>query len=219
MRSSTNCSRAPASNSSSTSPPARSPCPTGARSRSRSTRSRAPACSRASTRSATCCARTPRSLPTNPACPPTRNPTMHADIVVLPGDGIGPEVTAAAVAVLRAVARVHGHRFDLHEHAIGGAAIDASGEPLPAATLAACRAADAVLLGAVGGPKWSDPNAKVRPEQGLLALRKGLGLYANLRPVQPHAATLGAAPIKPHLLAGVDLVVVRELTGGIYFGD
>ncbi|MBA8886793.1 3-isopropylmalate dehydrogenase [Dokdonella fugitiva] len=144
---------------------------------------------------------------------------MHADIVVLPGDGIGPEVTAAAVAVLRAVARVHGHRFDLHEHAIGGAAIDASGEPLPAATLAACRAADAVLLGAVGGPKWSDPNAKVRPEQGLLALRKGLGLYANLRPVQPHAATLGAAPIKPHLLAGVDLVVVRELTGGIYFGD
>jgi 3-isopropylmalate dehydrogenase len=93
------------------------------------------------------------------------------------------------------------------------------GEPLPATTLAACRAANAVLLGAVGGPKWSEPDAKVRPEQGLLALRKALGLYANLRPVQPHAATLGAAPIKPHLLAGVDLVVVRELTGGIYFGD
>jgi len=144
---------------------------------------------------------------------------MHAEIVVLPGDGIGPEVTAAAAAVLRAVGTRHGHAFTLREHAIGGAAIDAGGEPLPATTLAACRAADAVLLGAVGGPKWSDPNAKVRPEQGLLALRKALGLYANLRPVRPHAATLGAAPIKPHLLAGVDLVVVRELTGGIYFGD
>ena len=144
---------------------------------------------------------------------------MHAEIAVLPGDGIGPEVTAAATAVLRAVGTRHGHAFTLREHAIGGAAIDAGGDPLPAATLAACRAADAVLLGAVGGPKWSEPNAKLRPEQGLLALRKALGLYANLRPVQPHAATLGAAPIKPHLLAGVDLVVVRELTGGIYFGD
>ncbi len=144
---------------------------------------------------------------------------MRADIVVLPGDGIGPEVTAAAVEVLRAVATRYGHQFHLHEHAIGGAAIDATGEPLPAATLDACRRADAVLLGAVGGPKWSDPKAKVRPEQGLLALRKGLGLYANLRPVQPHAATLGASPIKPHLLAGVDLIVVRELTGGIYFGQ
>jgi 3-isopropylmalate dehydrogenase len=145
--------------------------------------------------------------------------SMHADIVVLPGDGIGPEVTAAAVAMLRAVALRHRHIFDLHEHTIGGAAIDACGEPLPATTLDACRRADAVLLGAVGGPKWSDPNAKVRPEQGLLALRKGLGLYANLRPVQPHPATLGAAPIKAHLLAGVDLLVVRELTGGIYFGE
>jgi len=144
---------------------------------------------------------------------------MRADIVVLPGDGIGPEVTAAAVEVLRAVAIRYGHQFNLHEHAIGGAAIDASGEPLPATTLDACRRADAVLLGAVGGPKWSNPKAKVRPEQGLLALRKGLGLYANLRPVQPHAATLGASPIKPHLLAGVDLIVVRELTGGIYFGQ
>lgn len=143
---------------------------------------------------------------------------MHADIAVLPGDGIGPEVTTAAVAVLRAVGRRYRHRFELHEHPIGGAAIDACGDPLPAATLAACRSADAVLLGAVGGPQWSDPRAKVRPEQGLLALRKALGLYANLRPVRPHPATLGAAPIKPHLLAGVDLLVVRELTGGIYFG-
>ena len=144
---------------------------------------------------------------------------MRADIVVLEGDGIGPEVTAAAVQVLQAVATRYRHQFQLHRHLIGGAAIDATGEPLPAATLQACQRADAVLLGAVGGPKWSDPKAKVRPEQGLLALRKGLGLYANLRPVQPHAATLGASPIKPHLLAGVDLIVVRELTGGIYFGD
>ncbi|MEN5060161.1 3-isopropylmalate dehydrogenase [Luteimonas sp. TWI1416] len=144
---------------------------------------------------------------------------MHADIVVLPGDGIGPEVTAAAVEVLEAVAQRFGHRFTLHEHLIGGAAIDATGQPLPEATLAAARDADAVLLGAVGGPKWSAPDAPVRPEQGLLAIRKALGLYANLRPVRPHAAAAGASPIKSHLLAGVDLLVVRELTGGIYFGD
>lgn len=144
---------------------------------------------------------------------------MHADIVVLPGDGIGPEVTAAAVDVLQAIATRYGHRFSLQTHLIGGAAIDATGKPLPDDTLAAARDADAVLLGAVGGPKWSDPNATVRPEQGLLAIRKALGLYANLRPVRPHAAAIGASPIKSHLLAGVDLLVVRELTGGIYFGD
>ncbi|WP_369979468.1 3-isopropylmalate dehydrogenase [Xanthomonas bundabergensis] len=144
---------------------------------------------------------------------------MHADIVVLPGDGIGPEVTAAAVSVLRTIARRYQHSFEFHEHDIGGIAIDRHGEPLPAATLAACQQADAVLLGAVGGPKWSDPNARIRPEQGLLAIRRGLGLFANLRPVKPHPAALDASPIKPHLLTGVDIVVVRELTGGIYFGD
>ncbi len=144
---------------------------------------------------------------------------MHADIAVLPGDGIGPEVTAAAVAVLRAVAHRHGHCFGFVEHDIGGVAIDRCGEQLPKPTLEACRKADAVLLGAVGGLKWSDPNATVRPEQGLLALRQGLGLFANLRPVRPHPAALHASPIKPHLLSGVDILVVRELTGGIYFGS
>ena len=144
---------------------------------------------------------------------------MHADIVVLPGDGIGPEVTAAAMQVLRAVAARYGHSFTFTEKLIGGAAIDATGEPLPMDTLAAAQKADAILLGAVGGPKWSDPKAKVRPEQGLLAIRKALGLYANLRPVKPHAVALSASPIKPHLLQGVDLIVVRELTGGIYFGQ
>ena len=141
---------------------------------------------------------------------------MRADIVVLPGDGIGPEVTAAAVAVLQAAGRRYGHQFTFHEHLIGGAAIDATGEPLPADTLAACRKADAVLLGAVGGPKWGA--GAVRPEQGLLALRKELGLYANLRPVRTHPVALTASPIKSHLLTGVDLLVVRELTGGVYFG-
>ncbi|MBN8924826.1 MAG: 3-isopropylmalate dehydrogenase [Rhodanobacter sp. 68-29] len=143
---------------------------------------------------------------------------MKARIVTLPGDGVGTEVTAAAVTVLRAVATHYGHEFTFDEQLIGGAAIDASGEPLPAATLAACQAADAVLLGAVGGPKWSDPNAKVRPEQGLLALRAGLGVYANLRPLAVHPALAELSPLKNGKLKDVDVLFVRELTGGAYFG-
>ncbi|OZB55979.1 MAG: 3-isopropylmalate dehydrogenase, partial [Lysobacterales bacterium 13-68-4] len=143
---------------------------------------------------------------------------MKVHIVTLPGDGVGPEVTAAAVAVLEAVAEHYGHRFTFEEHLIGGCAIDASGEPLPAASLEACKKADAVLLGAVGGPKWSDPNAKVRPEQGLLALRAALGVYANLRPLQVHPALANLSPLKNEKLKGVDVLFVRELTGGAYFG-
>ena len=139
-------------------------------------------------------------------------------IAVLPGDGIGPEVTTGAVAVLRAIGHRFGHRFAIDEALIGGAAIDATGDALPSATAEACDRADAVLLGAVGGPKWSDPKAPVRPEQGLLALRKRLNVYANLRPVKPHPATLTHSAIKAEVLDGVDLLVVRELTGGSYFG-
>ncbi len=144
---------------------------------------------------------------------------MNYTLAVLPGDGIGPEVTAEGVKVLRAVGARFGHSFTFHEALIGGSAIDATGEPLPAATLASCEAADAVLLGAVGGPKWDDPEARVRPEQGLLGLRKALGLYANLRPVTVHPLLVDASPLRRERLEGVDLLVVRELTGGIYFGE
>ncbi len=144
---------------------------------------------------------------------------MKASIAFLPGDGIGPETCAEAARTLGAVAESFGHQFDLQQGLIGGAAIDELGDPLPPATIELCERADAVLLGAVGGPKWSDPEAPVRPEQGLLKLRSTLGVYANLRPVKPHPAGAKHSPLKPKLLRGVDILFVRELTGGSYFGE
>jgi len=141
---------------------------------------------------------------------------MKATIALLPGDGIGPEVTKAAVEMLQAVASAFQHEFSFAEYHIGGCAIDQTGHALPERTKKACETADAVLLGAVGGPQWA--NSKVRPEQGLLELRAAMQVFANLRPVRVHASTSEQSPIKAEFLKGVDLVFVRELTGGSYFG-
>lgn len=144
---------------------------------------------------------------------------MKMKIAVLPGDGIGPEVVAEACRVLEHVAAVSGHEIAFTEALMGGCAIDQTGNPLPDETIAVCEDSEAILLGAVGGPKWSDPTAAVRPEQGLLRLRSHFGLFANLRPVKVFPALVDHAPLRPELLeGGVDILFVRELTGGIYFG-
>lgn len=143
---------------------------------------------------------------------------MNFKITLLPGDGIGPEVVGEAVRVLEIIASKYKHSFDFQERLMGGCSIDKYGSSLTDETLADCVASDSVLLGAVGGPKWDDPKAKDRPERGLLALRKGLGVFANLRPVKVHPALTDHSPLKPEKLKGVDILVIRELTGGLYFG-
>jgi 3-isopropylmalate dehydrogenase len=144
---------------------------------------------------------------------------MKANIVLLPGDGIGPEIVEQARRVLEAVATRGGHCFEIREHLVGGASMDATGVPLADEASEACRRADAILLGAVGGPKWDDPSAADRPEQGLFKLRFGLELYANLRPVRAFPGLEDCSPLKRERADGVDLLIVRELTGGLYFGQ
>ncbi|TWU55505.1 3-isopropylmalate dehydrogenase [Rubripirellula reticaptiva] len=143
---------------------------------------------------------------------------MKANFVLLPGDGIGPEIVQQARLVLESVAKLFGHEFSFASHMIGGIAIDTCGDPLPPETIEACRAADAILLGAVGGPKWDDPSAKTRPEAGLLKIRKELGLFANLRPIKLFKELVDASPLKREIIEGTDILFLRELTGGIYFG-
>lgn len=147
------------------------------------------------------------------------NHIVNARIVLLPGDGIGPEVTAEGRRVLEKVASRFSHTFEFSSHPIGGNAIDDFGDPLPQATLDACKTADAILLGAVGGPKWDDPTAKTRPEAGLLKIRKELGLFANLRPIVALDCLVDSSPLKREVVQGTDILFVRELTGGIYFGE
>lgn len=144
---------------------------------------------------------------------------MNFKITLLPGDGIGPEVVSEAVRVLEKISGKYKHVFNFQERLMGGCSIDKFGSSLTDETLADCKASDSVMLGAVGGPKWDDPAAKDRPERGLLALRKGLGVFANLRPVKVHPALMEWSPLKPEKLEGVDILVIRELTGGLYFGQ
>ena len=143
---------------------------------------------------------------------------MKASIAVLPGDGIGPEVISESIKVLEAIGNRFNHDFEIESGRVGGNAIDDYGTPLPQETIDTCKDSDAILSGAVGGPKWEDPNADVRPEDGILAIRKSLGLIANLRPVKVYPALINSSPLKPEFLEGVDMMVLRELTGGLYFG-
>ena len=143
---------------------------------------------------------------------------MKASIAVLPGDGIGPEVISESIKVLEAIGNRFNHDFEIESGRVGGNAIDDYGTPLPQETIDTCKDSDAILFGAVGGPKWDDPNADVRPEDGILAIRKSLGLFANLRPVKVYPALINSSPLKPEFLEGVDMMVLRELTGGLYFG-
>jgi 3-isopropylmalate dehydrogenase len=144
---------------------------------------------------------------------------LNFNITLLPGDGIGPEVVGEAARVLDVIANKYDHTFNFQERLMGGCSIDKYGQSITDETLADCKSSDAVLLGAVGGPKWDDPNAKDRPERGLLALRKGLGVFANLRPVKVHPSLIDSSPLKPERLKDVDILVIRELTGGLYFGQ
>jgi 3-isopropylmalate dehydrogenase len=144
---------------------------------------------------------------------------LNFNITLLPGDGIGPEVVAEALRVLDVISSKYNHTFNYKERLMGGCSIDKYGTSLTDETLADCQSADAVLFGAVGGPKWDDPNAKDRPERGLLALRKGLGVFANMRPIKVHPALIDSSPLKAEKLKGVDILVLRELTGGLYFGQ
>ncbi|WP_404305692.1 3-isopropylmalate dehydrogenase [Neorhodopirellula lusitana] len=144
---------------------------------------------------------------------------MNHNIVLLPGDGIGPEIVEQARLVLLAIGKRFGHEFEFSSHLLGGIAIDETGDPLPPATVEACKAASAILLGAVGGPKWDDPSAKTRPEAGLLRIRKELGLFANLRPIKLFDELADASPLRADIVRGTDILFFRELTGGIYFGE